>query len=261
MSPEGPWSIGEFARRSRLPASTLRYYDQIGLLRPARVDPNSGYRYYESSQLRAAALVQELRQLRVRPEVIAAILDADEPGALLQEERARIAGEIDRRLGALDRLDRLLEAHGSQRRPSVELWERPAGRHAALRGTMRVEHAMTDVRRLLATLRSRLRDAGGPRPLSFGAVLPLDLDHDPVPVTVYSTDHGDARHGADLATITIPAGLYAGVVYEGHDGWARAYHALFSFASQHGHEPRGPVIEEYLAAPDRPRTRLSVALG
>ena len=37
-------SIGEFARLSRLSAKALRRYDQLGLLKPARVDPDSGYR-------------------------------------------------------------------------------------------------------------------------------------------------------------------------------------------------------------------------
>ncbi len=37
-------SIGEFARRSRLSAKALRLYDELGLLPPARVDEDSGYR-------------------------------------------------------------------------------------------------------------------------------------------------------------------------------------------------------------------------
>jgi DNA-binding transcriptional MerR regulator len=37
-------SIGEFARLSRLSAKALRRYDQLGLLKPAWVDPDSGYR-------------------------------------------------------------------------------------------------------------------------------------------------------------------------------------------------------------------------
>jgi len=37
--------IGEFARRSRLPPKALRLYDELGLVRPARVDTASGYRF------------------------------------------------------------------------------------------------------------------------------------------------------------------------------------------------------------------------
>ena len=56
-------TIGEFARASRLSAKALRLYDELGLLRPARVDPDSGYRFYEPAQLERARLVAWLRRL------------------------------------------------------------------------------------------------------------------------------------------------------------------------------------------------------
>lgn len=58
-------SIGEFARRSRLSPKALRLYDELGLLRPARVDPDSGYRFYAPGQLDQARLVASLRQIGV----------------------------------------------------------------------------------------------------------------------------------------------------------------------------------------------------
>ncbi len=58
-------SIGEFARRSRLSVKALRLYDELGVLTPARVDSNSGYRYYDVAQLEAARLVAMLRQLEL----------------------------------------------------------------------------------------------------------------------------------------------------------------------------------------------------
>jgi DNA-binding transcriptional MerR regulator len=58
-------SIGEFARRCRLSPKALRLYDELGLLLPARVDDESGYRYYAESQLDRALLIAGLRQLQV----------------------------------------------------------------------------------------------------------------------------------------------------------------------------------------------------
>ena len=45
------FSIGEFARLGGVSARTLRHYDEIGLLRPAAVDPDTGYRGYSAAQL------------------------------------------------------------------------------------------------------------------------------------------------------------------------------------------------------------------
>ena len=58
-------SIGEFARRSRLSAKALRLYDEMGLLAPARVDEDSGYRFYEPGQLKQARMIATLRHLQV----------------------------------------------------------------------------------------------------------------------------------------------------------------------------------------------------
>lgn len=67
-------SIGEFASRSRLSAKALRLYDELGLLAPARVDEDSGYRFYEPAQLGQARLIAALRQLQVPLAEIKAIL-------------------------------------------------------------------------------------------------------------------------------------------------------------------------------------------
>jgi serine/threonine protein phosphatase PrpC len=56
-------TIGAFARAARLSPKALRLYDELGLLRPAEVDPVSGYRYYSPDQLDRARLVAWLRRL------------------------------------------------------------------------------------------------------------------------------------------------------------------------------------------------------
>jgi DNA-binding transcriptional MerR regulator len=54
--------IGEFATASRLSHKALRLYGEKGLLAPAWVDPDSGYRYYRPEQLHAATLIALLRK-------------------------------------------------------------------------------------------------------------------------------------------------------------------------------------------------------
>jgi DNA-binding transcriptional MerR regulator len=73
-------SIGEFAKRSQLSPKALRLYDKLGLFQPVRVDPDTGYRFYEAGQLEQARLVAALRQLQVPLAEIDAIL-ALEPQA------------------------------------------------------------------------------------------------------------------------------------------------------------------------------------
>jgi DNA-binding transcriptional MerR regulator len=56
-------TIGEFSRRSQLSLKALRLYERLGLLRPAAVDEQNGYRRYHESQLYTARLVVMLRLL------------------------------------------------------------------------------------------------------------------------------------------------------------------------------------------------------
>ncbi|MEY9991090.1 serine/threonine protein phosphatase PrpC [Streptomyces sp. V4I8] len=56
-------TIGAFAKACRLSPKALRLYDELELLKPRRVDPDTGYRYYAVEQLEQARLVAWLRRL------------------------------------------------------------------------------------------------------------------------------------------------------------------------------------------------------
>jgi DNA-binding transcriptional MerR regulator len=72
-------TIGAFADRTRLSAKALRLYDRLGLVPPAAVDPDSGYRFYSEAQVETARLVGLLRRLGMPLPVIADVL-AKPPG-------------------------------------------------------------------------------------------------------------------------------------------------------------------------------------
>ena len=90
--------IGSFARRCRLSVKALRHYDDLGLLRPARVDVATGYRYYDRRQAPAAIAIALLRSLDVALPAIRELLASDDPGALARvlDPRARAPGARDR---------------------------------------------------------------------------------------------------------------------------------------------------------------------
>ncbi|MFB7228098.1 MerR family transcriptional regulator [Streptomyces fimicarius] len=80
-------TIGEFARLSRLSAKALRRYDELGLLRPALVDPVNGYRYYDPAQAEEARLVAWLRRIGMPLSRIGRVVALD-AGAAAVEIRA-----------------------------------------------------------------------------------------------------------------------------------------------------------------------------
>jgi DNA-binding transcriptional MerR regulator len=76
--------IGEFARLSRLSPKALRLYDELELLPPARVDLDSGYRWYACGQLDQARLVASLRQIGVPLAQVKVVLGLDASEAAAQ---------------------------------------------------------------------------------------------------------------------------------------------------------------------------------
>ncbi|MET7472915.1 MerR family transcriptional regulator [Streptomyces sp. NPDC005648] len=84
-------TIGAFAKASRLSPKALRLYDELNLLRPARVDPDTGYRYYALGQLERARLVAWLRRLGMPLARIREVCALD-PSAAAGEIRAYWAG-------------------------------------------------------------------------------------------------------------------------------------------------------------------------
>ena len=55
--------IGLFSKLSRVSIRMLRYYDEMGLLRPAYIDPDSDYRYYREDQLQTVGWITALRDM------------------------------------------------------------------------------------------------------------------------------------------------------------------------------------------------------
>jgi DNA-binding transcriptional MerR regulator len=71
-------SIGDFARLGHVSPRMLRHYDELGLLRPSRVDPATGYRSYRVAQLARLHRLLALRDLGLSLDQIRDVLD-DEP--------------------------------------------------------------------------------------------------------------------------------------------------------------------------------------
>jgi DNA-binding transcriptional MerR regulator len=101
-------TIGQFARRSGLSVHALRHYDDVGLLPPASVDPETGYRRYRTGQIGTARLIRALRWTDLPVEEIRAVLDADGNGHdVLARHRRRLERQRDlltTRLGEVDRI-------------------------------------------------------------------------------------------------------------------------------------------------------------
>lgn len=68
------YQIGDFSKISRLSIKTLRYYHEIGLLSPTRVDSDSGYRFYDEKSLERVMMIEELKSFEFSLSAISEVL-------------------------------------------------------------------------------------------------------------------------------------------------------------------------------------------
>lgn len=103
------FSIGEFAQHGRVSVRMLRHYDAIGLLRPACVDPATGYRSYQATQLAQLNRIIALKDLGFTlqqvQEIMAEQVSAAELRGMLRLRRAEIQSRIDAETSRLARVE------------------------------------------------------------------------------------------------------------------------------------------------------------
>ncbi|MCP8711232.1 MerR family transcriptional regulator [Streptomyces sp. AC04842] len=136
-------TIGAFAKASRLSPKALRLYDELGLLTPARVDPDTGYRRYAPEQLEQARLVAWLRRLGMPLARIRQVCAMD-PGEAAGEIRAYWA-RVEADTAARRDLAAFLVDHLTGKDPTMSRTTAPLSlRYAALSDAGRVRPSNQD---------------------------------------------------------------------------------------------------------------------
>ena len=197
-------SIGAFAQRSRLSHKALRLYAELGLLPPAWVDPETGYRFYRADQVDRARLIGLLRRLDMPLARIGSVLELDGPDAA--REVARFWGEVEaeaevkRRLVAY--LGRHLEGRGE---PMYEVHTRdtPEQQVATITRSLTVGGLPTFIEESYGRLDTAVREANGRRDGAFFVIYHGEVNEDSDgPVEVCMPFVGELRSAQDVAVRT-----------------------------------------------------------
>jgi DNA-binding transcriptional MerR regulator len=271
------FTIGEFAVLGRVSVRMLRHYDAIGLLRPAFVDPHTGYRYYRAAQLGRLDRVVALKDLGLTLEQVRTVLDdrldvAELRGMLLLR-RSQLAAQIaaDRaRLARVEARLRLLETEGRMTTNDVVLKQVPAVRIAELTAVA-ASYEPADIgpviQPLYPELFRRLAEAGVPatgpaiawyEPTGDGEAV---LVHAGVPVGVDPA----ATRAVDVVELPALASA-ATIVHQGSmDEVEASMRALAGWIEENGLRAEGYAREVYLDycadAPEKGVTELQIAVS
>jgi DNA-binding transcriptional MerR regulator len=256
------FTIGDFARHGQVSVRMLRHYDTVGLLRPARVDPASSYRFYEASQLARLNRIIALKDLGFTLEQVRAILDqrvsAGELRGMLRLRQAELQSQIAAdasRLAQVEARLRIIEMEGAMPADDIQIRRIPAVRIAQLTATAAsLEPASITpvIRPLYEELGTRLGQAGlmptGPAIAYYEDAPDGDgvLVHATLPV---SADPGGS-HGLEI--IDLPEiSQAATIVHRGSmDNVLATIQTLARWIGDNGYRTIGYPRELYLECPD-----------
>jgi DNA-binding transcriptional MerR regulator len=245
-------TIGDFARATHLSAKTLRHYHQIGLLEPADVDPENGYRRYATEQIPAAQVIRRFRALDMPLEEIQAVLRApDLPtrDRLIAAHLARMETGLIRTQQAVASLRELLEHRAAPAPIGHRRIDAVAA--AAITEVIDLGDAMPWFQGALGELRATLAAQGiradGPPAGIFASELFAD---DRGEITIFVPSGGPLRPMGRVKPMTVPAAELATIVHDGpHADTDRAYGTLASYVTEHELAVDGPLREYYLVGP------------
>lgn len=108
--------IGEFSKLAKVTVKTLRYYDKIGLFKPAMTDTATSYRYYTEEQLSTLSRILAYKAAGMSTETIAKLMRSEtDTRKLLEEQRELLLTREKELRRMITGIDKLLSCHPKQR--------------------------------------------------------------------------------------------------------------------------------------------------
>ncbi|HSS08376.1 MAG TPA: MerR family transcriptional regulator [Acidimicrobiales bacterium] len=244
-------TIGDFSQVTHLSIKTLRRYHQAGLLQPADVDPQTGYRYYTVDQIPTAQVIHRFRELGMPVREVAEVLATVDPDArvtLIAHHLERLESQLDVTRAAVTALRRLLQPDP----PPIEVEHRrlQAQTVAAVRSTVDLSDVLAWYGQAMSELDHALQARGLAPAGPPGGLYDNELfTEERGGVAVYLPVPNPPTLG-QVEPLVIPAGELAVTVHRGpHDDIDVTYGALGTYVAEHALAVAGPVHEIYLVGP------------
>ncbi len=245
--------IGRFSKSCRLTIKALRHYDETGLLKPAFIDPQSGYRYYQQHQARTAVLIGMLRSLDIPIPRIKNLLltNGNDLQAMLEDEQQRAFEKVQKQQQILDSIKRIAR-EGELTPYDIQVREEPSYIVAQLSCVSSLDRLLEDggsqIYALYDILHSHNRDFVDP-------VMCINEDPDDNESVNIHACIGIESPYPDIAPaniIDVPGGKVAFLMHKGsYNELGIAYHSLFAWIQEHGYQQRDAMREIYLNDPSK----------
>ncbi len=246
-------SIGDFSRATHVSVKMLRHYHQIGLLEPAAIDPDTGYRRYGIEQIPTAQVIRRFRDMDMPLEHIGAVLaapDLETRNELINLHLDALHANLAQTQSAIASLRNLLAGPSSPDEPSIALRRVAATPAAAISALVDLADIGAwyhgAIGELTATLSAQRMEATGPA----GGIYANELFEDERgQATVFVPCRGTVRPVGRVEATVVPPTELAVIVHAGAEDIDRAYGTLGAYVTRHALAVAGPIREYYLVGP------------
>lgn len=260
---QGMLSIGQFVRATQLSIKALRLYEQLEILPPRYVDPESGYRYYHNDQLPLARRIRMMRQMGMPLATIRRVLVAEPADAetlvhdywQAQEQRMKQSRRIVR--------DLIAQLQQEAATVALDIGVKSLSVQPIISITRHIKlHQLLDyVANSLNTLYQQLEEQA-----IVAASAPFGIYHGPVtqdddgPMEVCVPIWDQFAPPSDITTRQLAGGQVVSVMLRGEQcefpAMLQGYDAAYDWIQQNGYEPVGTAREVW-----HHRTRSSTPLN
>jgi len=248
--------IGDFSKLSLVSAKALRYYDERGLLKPARVDPSTGYRFYSASQLTRLNRILALKDLGLDLTQIAQLLDQeptpDQIRGMLRLKQVELHQQLAEGQAQLVRIEAWLQAFEQEATmPAYDVVLKKVAplRAAQARGIapkMEQPELGITLGRLFGEVMGTITQQGA-TVVGPGITLYYDNEYreQDIDVGACLAFTGDLRESEQVKIVELPAvETMASVIHHGSfKTMHQAYHAILTWIEANGYRVIGPNRE------------------
>jgi DNA-binding transcriptional MerR regulator len=257
------FSIGEFARMGMVSVRTLRHYDEIGLLHPAQVDPETGYRSYGADQLAQLNRIIVLKDLGFSLTQTAKLLSGvtlDELRGMLALRRAQLERELDEyatRLREVEARLHYIEGENAMPADDITVKKIPSMGVVAI-GAPAPGYSPAEVVPAVNQCRVKFDELGLPGLIAVsGPFMILYEDTDGADITVYvalPVSEPPADLPAPAQYKVLPAIEMLSAVRNGRSTtiFPAVFHDMARYASAHGYAMHGPSRNIWIHEIDDP---------
>ena len=241
--------IGEFSKICQVSVKTLRHYDKLGLLVPAKTDPLTGYRYYRTEQIDAMNFIQRLKRYGFSLEEImqiAALSDPREISQQLRKQQEKLRQEQREMTSILNELQThitVFERTGDimtyQKAYSIEIKDSPTMNVLSARAKMGVDEFGKYYGTLFERVpKERVTPTGQNGARYFDEEFNRDCSDIEVFIGVKEKEKADSVMEGCECAMTVHHGGYSTL--------SEAYGAVVSWIMEHDYEIAGAPFDLYI---------------